>query len=94
MALIQRDAQTQRWKVPRGTMLTAARKERIDNYSPTNNPQPTEKIPTECHNVGVDDQRISHRDRVKPVGMARGRRGNARAKCGSRPTRNGPQKEA
>ncbi|VDP66864.1 unnamed protein product [Echinostoma caproni] len=36
----------------------------------------------------------THCDRVKPVGMARGRRGNVRAKCGPKPTRNDPQKEA
>ncbi|VDP67232.1 unnamed protein product [Echinostoma caproni] len=93
MGLIRPDAQTQRREVPRETMLTATRNERIDNYSPKDNPQLTRKIPTECHNVGAVDQRISRRDRVKPVGMARGRRGNVRAKCGPKPTRNDPQKE-
>ncbi|VDP89447.1 unnamed protein product [Echinostoma caproni] len=57
-------------------MLTTTRNERIDNYSPTDNPQLTGKISTELYNVGAVDQRISRRDRVKPVGMARGRRGN------------------
>ncbi|VDP92502.1 unnamed protein product [Echinostoma caproni] len=94
MGLIRPDAQTQRREVPLETMLTAARNERIDNYSPTDNPQLTGKIPTECHNVEAVDQRISRRDRVKPVGMARGRRRNVRAKCGPKPTRNDPQKEA
>ncbi|VDP85521.1 unnamed protein product [Echinostoma caproni] len=78
---IRPDTQTQRREVPCKTMLTATRNERIDNYSPTDNPQLTGKIPTEYHNVGVVDQRISRRDRVKPVGMAHGRRGNARANC-------------
>ncbi|VDP37509.1 unnamed protein product [Echinostoma caproni] len=32
-------------------MLTATRNERIDNYSPKDNPQLTGKIPTEYHNV-------------------------------------------
>ncbi|VDP75652.1 unnamed protein product [Echinostoma caproni] len=68
--------------------------ERIENYSPTDNPQLTEKIPTEWHNVGAVDQRISLRDRIEPVGMARGRRGNVHAKCEPRPTTNDPQKEA
>ncbi|VDP93909.1 unnamed protein product [Echinostoma caproni] len=75
-------------------MLTATRNKRIGKYSSTENPQLTGKITTEWHNVGAVDQRILRRDRVKPVGMARGRRGNIRAKCGPRPTRNDPQKEA
>ncbi|VDP77590.1 unnamed protein product [Echinostoma caproni] len=48
-------------------MLTATRNERIDNYSPTDNPQLPGKIPADCHNVGPVDQRILRRDRVKPV---------------------------
>ncbi|VDP89531.1 unnamed protein product [Echinostoma caproni] len=76
MGLIRPDAQRQRREVPRETMLTATRNERIDNFGPTDNPQLTGKIPTECHNLGAFDQRISRRDRVKPVGIARGRRSN------------------
>ncbi|VDP89056.1 unnamed protein product [Echinostoma caproni] len=81
-------------KLPRETMLTATRNEQIDNYNPTDNSQPTGKISTECHNVGAGDQRISRRDRNKPLGIAHGGRGNVRAKCGPKPTRNDPQKEA
>ncbi|VDP84247.1 unnamed protein product [Echinostoma caproni] len=94
MGLIRPDAQTQRREVLRETMLTTTRNEQIDNYSPADNPHLTGKISTECHNVGVVDQRISRRDRVKSVGMACERRGNVRAKCGPKPTRNDPQKEA
>ncbi|VDP38840.1 unnamed protein product [Echinostoma caproni] len=74
-------------------MLTATRNERIDNYSPKDNSQLAGKMPTECHNVGAVDQRITRYDRVKPVGMARGRRDNVRAKCGPKPPRNDLQKE-
>ncbi|VDP83197.1 unnamed protein product [Echinostoma caproni] len=94
MGLIRLDAQTQPREVPREIMLTATRNERIDDCSPTDNSQLTGKVSTECHNVGAVDRRISRRDRVNPVGMARERRGNVRAKCGPKPTRNDPQKEA
>ncbi|VDP83072.1 unnamed protein product [Echinostoma caproni] len=94
MGLIRLDAQTQRLDLPRETMLTATRNEQIDKYSPIDNPQLAGKIPTECHDVGAVDQRISRRDRIKPVGMVRGRRGNVHAKCGPKPTKNDPQKEA
>ncbi|VDP66148.1 unnamed protein product [Echinostoma caproni] len=94
MGLIRPDAQTQLREVPHEAMLTATRNEWIDNYSPTDNPQLTGKISSECHNVGAVDQRISRRDRVKPVAMAQGRRDNVRAKCGPKPTRNDPHKEA
>ncbi|VDP85724.1 unnamed protein product [Echinostoma caproni] len=76
MGLIRSDAQTQRREVRRETMLTATRNEQVDNYGPTDSPQLTGKISTECYYVGAVDQRISRRDRVKPVGMARGKRGN------------------
>ncbi|VDP89199.1 unnamed protein product [Echinostoma caproni] len=57
-------------------MLTTTRNERIDNYSPTDDPQIARKIYTECHYVGAVDQRISRYDRVKPAETARGKRGN------------------
>ncbi|VDP85797.1 unnamed protein product [Echinostoma caproni] len=57
-------------------MLTTNQNERIDNYSPTDNPRPARKISTECHNVGAVDQRIPRYDWAKPVAAARGRRGS------------------
>ncbi|VDP39559.1 unnamed protein product [Echinostoma caproni] len=73
-------------------MSTITRNERIDNYSPTDNPHLARKISTENH-VGAVDQRISRYDWVKSVGTARGR-GNVRVKCGPKSTVIGPQDEA
>ncbi|VDP23508.1 unnamed protein product [Echinostoma caproni] len=65
-----------------------------DNYSPTGDPQLARKIYTECHYVGAADQHISRYDRIKPAGAKRGKRGNVRAKCRSKPAGIGQKKKA